>query len=316
MALISIVIPCYQSALNLPDLFEALNTMERSLQGEHRLEYIAVDDGSGDDTYSKLLEIQRTGLYNLAVVQLARNVGVHNALLAGFSKSEGECVIITPPDLQEPVDLIPKMITRWSEGALVVALVREGRKDSWAEHLSAWLFHRMIRRISLPELPWSGIGTGLLDKRVVQELLRMEEKNSNLIMQVVWLGHPLSIIPYVRSARRKGRSGWTWGKKMKLAVDSIVGFSYFPVRAITLTGLVFGLTAIAYAVVIAVDTLTTGNEVRGWSALMITLLLVSSFQMVALGILGEYLWRTLDATRKRPPYVIERLHDHRERPSD
>ncbi|MCB0764390.1 MAG: glycosyltransferase [Flavobacteriales bacterium] len=311
MPLLSIIIPCFNNGLEIDDAVAALRRMEQDLPESVAVEYIFIDDKSKDDTYERLVDVHNGMHDRSAVIRLTRNVGVYNALLAAFEHVHGDCVTVFPADLQEPVELIPRMYGHWVAGARLVLTARTRRKDGTMERLTSLVFHLMMKRIAMPGIPLSGFGTALVDRSVMMELMRMREKNSNTLLLISWLGHQPVVIPYDRSGRSKGRSGWSLSKKVKLFVDSVVAFSYAPIRFITWAGFLFGLIAFTYAIVVLVSALTGGVAVQGWSALMIVVLMATAFQMVALGILGEYLWRTLDTVRQRPPYIIDRLHDTR-----
>lgn len=316
MPLLTIIVPCYRNAANVHEAFERLRAMEADLIQGTRVEYIFVDDGSDDGTHAALKDVRSAHPERTVVIKLTRNVGVFNAVMSAFAHAKGDCITMFPPDLQEPVHLIPRMFAHWHSGIPVVMTVRMGRNDALAERLGSWVFHRIMRMMVAGQLPQGGYGTALLDRRVMEDLLRMGEKNSNTLLLLSWLGYPYAVVPYVREKRRRGRSGWSFTGKVKFFVDSIVAFSYFPVRAITLVGILLGLLTLGHAAAVLASALFDGVEVRGWSTLMMVVLLTSSFQMIALGVLGEYLWRTLDSVRKRPPYIVEQILDERRNPSD
>lgn len=300
--------------MNVREAFERLLAMEDSLPQDVMVEYVFVDDGSDDATHSVILEVCSLLPDRTVAIKLTRNVGVYNALLAAFTFTRGDCITVLPPDLQEPVELIPSMYGYWRSGVPVVASVRTDRNDGLLSRTASWIFHGLMRTLVSRSLPRGGYGTGLLDRRVVEDLKRMGEKNSNTLLLVAWLGYPHTIVPYVRAKRDKGRSGWSFAKKLKLFVDSTVAFSYLPVRLITAVGLLLGIAALVHAGVVLYSVHTGEAEVRGWPTLMLVVLLTSSFQTIALGMLGEYLWRTLDSVRNRPPYVIEQVLDTRATP--
>lgn len=148
----------------------------------------------------------------------------------------------------------------------------------------------------------------LFDKQLKEEVLNIQERNTNTVYLLAWLNYDFVSIPYVRRKREIGVSRWTMKKKIKLFIDSFVSFSFAPIRAITIAGLLLGIVAFLYALLIVISKIRGGIDVEGWSAMMVTFLFVSSFQMIGLGILGEYVWRALDASRKRPIYVVDQVH--------
>ena len=312
MDMLSIVVPCYRNEDNVLEAFDRLREMEHRLPTDVTVEYVFVDDGSDDGTYAALLKAQAMLPDRTALIKLTRNVGVYNALLAAFGHARGDCVAVIPPDLQEPVELIPGMFDHWRSGIPVIMTVRAGREDGLLERIGAWIFHRTMRLVVRRDLPSGGYGTGLMDRKVMEDLLRMGEKNSHTLLLLAWLGYPHLVVPYVRQKRERGRSGWSLTKKLKLFIDSGVAFSYLPVRLITLIGVGLGVLSLVYAATVLFSASVDGGAGgRGWPSLMIVLLLTSSFQMIALGVLGEYLWRTLDSVRARPPFVVERTLDER-----
>lgn len=307
MARLSVIIPCYYNEDNLPVTFGRLQGMELLLPAGTEVEYVFVDDGSGDGTWQALRDIHRAHPDRVVLVRLAGNVGSYNAILAGMIHATGDCSTVISADLQDPPELIPQMFAHWQKGIKLVMANRQRREEGLLKRLMAGLFHALIRRLALKNIPPGGFDFVLFDRKLQDEVVRMAEKNTNTLYLLPWLGYPYVTIPYVRQEREIGRSRWTLTKKVKLFIDSFIAFSFFPIRLISVSGLVLGLGALAYAGYILYARLTGHIEVEGWSALMLVLLVVGSFQMVALGILGEYLWRTLDAVRRRPPYVVDEV---------
>ena len=157
----------------------------------------------------------------------------------------------------------------------------------------------------MPGIPKGGFDFVLFDKQLKDEVVKMDEGNSNCMFLLAWQGFPYVSIPYTRQKREIGKSRWTMRKKIKLFIDSFVSFSFFPVRLISVAGIILGLLAIIYALFILAARISGHINVQGWSTMMIVFLFVSSFQMIALGIIGEYVWRNLDASRKRPNYIVD-----------
>jgi polyisoprenyl-phosphate glycosyltransferase len=307
MARLSVIIPCYFNEENLPVTFGRLQTMATTLPPGTELEYVFVDDGSGDMTWQVLQEIHQSHPGQVVLLRLAGNVGSYNAILAGMGHASGDCSTVISADLQDPPELIPQMYAHWQNGIKLVMANRQRREEGLFKRGFATLFHALIRRLALKNIPPGGFDFVLFDRKLQEEVVRMAEKNTNTLYLLPWLGYPYVTIPYVRKEREIGRSRWTLTKKVKLFIDSFIAFSFFPIRLITVSGLVLGLGAMVYALYIFYARLTGHIEVEGWSALMLVMLLIGSFQMVALGILGEYLWRTLDAVRKRPPFVVDEV---------
>jgi glycosyltransferase involved in cell wall biosynthesis len=307
MAKLSIIISCYYNELNIPITFSALIENEKNFPHLTEFEYVLIDDGSRDNTYKELLKIKSNYPEKVVVIKLAGNVGSYNALLAGMKYATGDCNSIISADLQDPVSLMPRMFEYWQKGVKLVLGNREDREDPILSKIFAKTFQYLIRKYALPNLPKGGFDYVLFDKKLKEEVLEMDEKNSNSLYLLVWLKYEYVAIPYKRLERKIGKSRWTLKKKIKLFVDSFVAFSFAPIRIITVSGFILAFVSFLYAIFILYNRLKDNIEVEGWTAMMLVFLFVSAFQMIAIGILGEYLWRTLDASRKRPNYVIDRI---------
>lgn len=307
MAKISIIIPCYYNELNLPATTAALLGNESSFPTGTQFEYVMVDDGSKDATLQELLKFKSANPDQVKVVKLSGNFGSYNAILAGMKHATGDCNVVIACDLQDPISLMPKMMNYWSAGSKLVIANRKDRHDPLLSKWFATFFQSMMRNFALPNLPQGGFDYVLFDRQLKDEVLAMDEKNSNSLYLLIWMKYDYVTIPYERMERKVGKSKWTFSKKMKLFIDSFVAFSYVPIRIITVLGFLLGFAALVYAGFILYLKLTGHIGIEGWSAMMLVFLVVSSFQMIGLGILGEYLWRSLDASRKRPNYVIEQV---------
>lgn len=307
MPKLSIIIPCYYNELNIPVTSKELIENEVNFPEDTTFEYVMVDDGSKDKTWDSLLEFKQAYPEKVKLIKLSGNFGSYNAILAGMHHATGDCNIIIAADLQDPISLMPKMLAYWQKGIKLVMGNREDRDDPYLSKLFAKTFQFLIRRYALPNLPKGGFDYVLFDKKLKEDVLAMDEKNSNSLYLLVWLKYEYVTIPYKRMERKLGKSRWTLKKKIKLFVDSFVAFSFAPIRIITVSGFVLGGIAIAYGLLILYNRLIGSIEVEGWTAMMLVFLFVSAFQMIAIGILGEYLWRTLDASRNRPNYVVDRV---------
>jgi glycosyltransferase involved in cell wall biosynthesis len=305
MSLISIVVPVFNNALSLPDLLERFQELAARNPND-QFEFIFVDDGSVDNSFSVLESfLQRES--RIQIVKLSRNFGSNAALLAGLGQTRGDAVAAIAADLQDPPELINDMLVDWRQGHKVVLAARQSRDDDFLTTLLADTFYSLFRRFAITTMPKHGFDFFLIDRHVRDLITNIQENNAYLMGLILWLGFSPKVVYYHRQAREKryGPSMWTIAKKIKYFLDSFVAFSYFPVRAASVIG--FGLSAIGliYAVIVIAERLTTSVQPEGWAALMIVVLLVSGVQMVMIGILGEYLWRNLDETRRRPRFIIE-----------
>jgi dolichol-phosphate mannosyltransferase len=307
MPKLSIIIPCYYNEHNIPVTSAALLENEVNFPPEVSFEYVMVDDGSKDGTFKALEAFKNKAPNKVKVVKLASNVGSYNAIMAGMSVATGDVNVMITADLQDPVELMPKMYEHWCRGYKLVIANREEREESFSKRLFANTFQWLMKNLALSNLPDGGFDYVLFDKSIREAIVQMDEKNTNSLYLMVWMGHEYVNIPYKRRERKIGKSRWTLKKKIKLFIDSFVSFSFFPIRAISVTGLILGIVALIYAMVVLISRFSGLIKVEGWTAMMVVFLFVSSFQMIALGILGEYVWRTLDASRNRPNYIIDKV---------
>lgn len=307
MSKISIIIPCYYNELNIPVTSIELLENEKNFPEGTEFEYVMVDDGSKDKTFEALQLFKKEYPSKVKIIKLSGNFGSYNAILAGMKYATGDCNVIIAADLQDPVTLMPKMFAHWQNGIKLVMGNREDRDDPLISKLFAKTFQFLMKKYALPNLPKGGFDYVLFDRKLKDEVLEMDEKNSNSLYLLIWLKYEYITIPYKRMERKIGKSRWTMKKKIKLFVDSFVAFSFAPIRIITVSGFILGAVAIIYALFIVYNRLIGNISVEGWTAMMLVFLFVSAFQMIAIGILGEYLWRTLDASRKRPNYVVDKV---------
>jgi dolichol-phosphate mannosyltransferase len=219
----------------------------------------------------------------------------------------GDGAVILAADLQDPPETIPQLVEKWRKGAQVVWAARDEREgESLPTRLLSRTYYALMRRFAEVQPPKNGADFLLLDRRVIEALRASPEKNTSLLSLIQWMGFNQDQISYTKAARSSGRSKWTVRKKLKLAVDSFVSFSYAPIRLASAFGLLFAFSGFVYAAVIAGRAIMLGSPVQGWASMMCVLLIVSGVQLVMLGIVGEYLWRTFDETRGRPRYIVEK----------
>ena len=312
---ISIVVPVYFNEPNLPDTVPQLLAVGEKLS-EYNLELVFVDDGSKDQSLAILLDYQERFPQQIKVVKLTRNFGTMAALQAGLIVASGDCVGVIAADLQDPPELFLEMTRHWEDGVKAIFAVRSDREESFLQKTFSNLYYALVRRFAVPGYPAGGFDFFLADRQVIDEVNKIHEKNTNLMTLVFWLGYQAVLIPYVRRKRTKGKSRWTLGKKIKLFVDTFASFSYFPIRLFSFLGIIYAILSFSYGVFIFIAWLTFGIEVQGWVPMMLVLTFTAGLQMTLLGILGEYLWRTLDESRGRPLFVIDTIYDETNKGSD
>lgn len=300
---LSIIIPVYYNEDNLKPLYEDIRRKIIDVI-DYDYEIVLVNDGSLDNSYAVMKELAKADKH-IKVVSLSRNFGSHAAILCGLAKCSGDCAVVKAADLQEPTELILEMVDRWKKGNNVVLAVREGREESKQQTLFANLYYTLVRKTALPNMPKGGFDVYLLDRKVINVLMALDEKNSALTGQILWGGFRTDKVYYTRLAREIGTSKWTLKKKIRLVTDTLFSFSTLPIKAVSLIGTCSFIGALIWAILVFIFKLSGLIEVSGWTTLFIFNLFSFGVIMLTLGILGEYLWRTFDASRNRPPYIIE-----------
>ena len=302
MSKISIVVPVYYNEDTLMDLYQDMKTKILGSIGEYEL--VFVDDGSGDDSWKIMNEIKELDEH-VRLVKLSRNFGEHAALLAGLSVCTGDCAVTKQADLQEDSTLILEMYESWKKGNKVVLAVRRSRDENAVKVFFANMYYAMVRKFVNKDMPVGGCDCYLIDRKVIEVLERLDEKNSSLTLQVLWTGFQTDMVYFDRRDREKGKSRWTFAKKFKLVLDSMMSFSYVPIRFMIGMGILFDIFALILLVSVLVEYFTKGVPILGWASLMCVILLGFGLILSMQGILGEYVWRTLDASRARPPFIID-----------
>ena len=304
MKKISIIVPVYYNQDNLLPLYVDLK--EKVLM-KLNMEYeiIFVDDGSKDKSYEVMQNIAKLD-ENIKNIKLSRNFGEHSALLAGLSQCTGDCAVRKAADLQEPSEMILDMIKKYEEGNEVVLAVRTDREEPISQKAFSNLYAFLMRKLALPNMPKGGFDTFLIDRQIIDLLVKMQERNTSLMSQILWAGFKIATVPYVRKKREIGKSKWTLSKKIKLVYDSLLSFSYFPIKMITMMGFFNFLISLIVLFFIIYKKATGLIDVEGYASIIMIMLMGFGIIMLSIGILGEYLWRTYDAARRRPPYIIEK----------
>ena len=302
MSKISIVVPVYWNSDTLMALYKDMEQKILHKLGDY--EIVFVDDGSGDNSWEIMNEIAAMDS-NVKLVKLSRNFGEHAALLAGLHYCTGDCAVTKQADLQEDSELILEMYDKWKEGNKVVMAIREERDDPALKKIFAGMYYALIRKFVMKDMPQGGCDCYLIDRQVIEVIEMLDEKNSSLTLQVMWVGFKRADVYFHRKAREEGESRWTFGKKIKLVIDSMMSFSYMPVRFMSSLGSLFFCASIIWAFIIILETIIKGVDVAGWASIMALILCSSGLIMLMLGMLGEYIWRALDESRNRPPFLVD-----------
>lgn len=304
---VSVVIPVYYNEGNLEPLYEDIKKKFIDVI-DYDYELVFVNDGSKDKSWDVLKEIAKKDS-NIRIFSLSRNFGAHAATLCGLAQSTGDCAIVKSADLQEPTELLHEMIAAWQKGNNVVLAVRNGRDESKRRIFFANSYYKLVQKTAFPQMPDQGFDVFLVDRKVVKVLNALDEKNSSVTAQVLWSGFKTEKVYYRRLAREIGTSKWTLKKKIRLVMDTLFGFTSLPITVVLNVGVFSMVGAIIWAIVVLVGKLAGNINTDGWTTLFIFQLFSFGVTMMTLGILGEYLWRTFDASRNRPPYIIEESNE-------
>ena len=298
----SIVIPCHNEAEVLDELVKRLVLVIN--QVNLTTEVILVDDGSKDSTWEKFLSIRERD-QRFKVIKLSRNFGHQAALTAGLDQSSGEVVLILDADLQDPPELLPKMLQLWSEGYDVVygqRLSREGETAS--KKLFAYLFYRTLIKITGLDIPPDAGDFRLIDRKALNALISLREKHRFIRGMVSWVGFKQTPIAYEREARFAGQSKYPFVKSLRLAVDAFTSFSVAPLRLATYLGI--GISGFAFLYILVVIALKImGISFSGYTSIMASILLLGGVQLFVMGIVGEYVGRVFEQGQDRPIYLIQ-----------
>jgi dolichol-phosphate mannosyltransferase len=303
---VSLVIPFLNEAENLPELVHQLNEYANSCG--FSIEAVLVNDGSTDESVQVLRDAVSS--VSIKLVCLSKNFGSHAAIRAGITQATGKYTMFFSADLQEPFSMIGKMYEKACEGYDIVIARKSAVQISWAERVFSSLSTSLFRKFAVPDFPKGGANNFLFSAKVRERICENVENNSSIHMQIVNMGYRRAIIDVALTKRYKGKSKWTFSKKVKLFIDSFVAFSYMPIRLISMLGIFMFLAGVIYALWIIIASLTGLVEFdAGFPTLISVLLLGFGLTNFALGIVAEYIWRTLDAARGRPVFIIDTVEE-------
>jgi glycosyltransferase involved in cell wall biosynthesis len=303
---ISVVVPAY----NEQEVLAAFHARLVAVMDQLRLgwEVVYVNDGSRDATLPQMLALKAADP-RVAVVNLSRNFGKEIALTAGLDHARAaEAVVVIDADLQDPPEVIPRLVDGWREGFDVVYAQRSERQgETWAKRATAHAFYRVMQRVGgKVHLPKDTGDFRLMSRRAVDALLRLREQHRFMKGLFAWVGFPAKAVLYERAPRAAGETKWNYWKLWNLSLEGITSFTVAPLKVATYLGLATAVFAVLYAVQVIVKTLIFGNQVAGYPSLMTVVLFLGGVQLMTLGIIGEYLARVFNETKGRPLYLVER----------
>ena len=300
--LVSVVVPAFNEEAVLPQFHRTITAALAGLP--YRFEIVYINDGSTDGTLGIIKQLRESD-EQITLIDLSRNFGKEIALTAGLQKAAGDAVVVIDADLQDPPELIPELIQEWQNGYDVVYAQRTHRKgESLLKRTTAHFFYRIIQRISKIEIPEDTGDFRILSRRAVNALNTFNEQHRFMKGLFAWIGYRQKAVKYQRDPRLAGETKWNYWKLWNFALDGITSFTIAPLKISTYLGLLTAASAFAYGIYMVIETLIYGNPVPGYPSLIVIVLILGGVQLTAIGILGEYLGRIFNETKRRPLYFI------------
>ena len=319
MKKVTIMVPCYNEEASLPLLYDALaKIMDKHC--EYLWEILLINDGSRDKTLQTIQQLHAKD-ERIAYIDLSRNFGKEAAMLAGFDYAQGDCVIIMDADLQHPPSQIPQMLQYWEEGYEDVYAKRISRgKESWLRKRLSLAFYHILQKTTRVEILPNVGDFRLLDRKCIDVLRSLRECERYTKGMFCWIGFKKKEIRFEQGDRVAGTSSWNYLSLLNLAIEGITSFTVAPLRISTLLGFVISAAALLYMCFIFAKTLIWGEPVQGFPTLMMAILFLGGMQLIAIGIIGEYVGRVFNETKRRPVYVVAEykgtIEDDTEKPQD
>lgn len=307
MKTVTILIPAYNEEAVLDKLYTRLNRLAEK-NTKYNFEFLFINDGSRDKTLQNIKEYAKKDS-RISYVNLSRNFGKEVAMLAGFDHATGDATVVIDADLQDPPELIPKMLEYWEEGfddVYAKRLSREG--ESWLKKTTSTVFYRILQKSTRVPIQVDTGDFRLLDKRCIDALKQMRESQRYTKGMFSWIGFKKKEITYNRDPRAAGETKWNYGKLINFAIDGITSFTTTPLRFSSYGGLLISLIAFVAIIVIVIKTLIFGDDVAGYPSLMAVVLFLGGVQLISIGIIGEYVGRIFNETKNRPVYFVEDYH--------
>lgn len=302
---LSIVVPMYNEGSNIEVFYNRITSVLNTIGDTY--EIVCVNDGSKDDTLLRLFKLHQQDS-RVKVIDLSRNFGKEIAMTAGLDYATGDAVIPIDADLQDPPELIPKLIEKWEEGYDVVYATRIEREGETAmKKFTAHLFYRLIKKLTPIDIPADTGDFRLMSRQVVNELKRLREHHRFMKGLFSWVGFQQTSVPYHREPRHAGKSSFNYWKLWNFAVEGITSFTFLPLQLSSYLGFVVASLSIIYAIYLTVRTLMFGNPVPGYTSLMVAILFFGGVQLMSLGVIGEYIGRIYNETKRRPLYVTREV---------
>ncbi len=309
--LVTILVPAYNEQEVLHMLYERLKNIMDNLSN-YRFEVLLVNDGSKDNTLTAMKEL-RSMDNRICYLNLSRNFGKETAMIAGLDYAKGDCVIIIDADLQDPPELIPDMLKLWEEGYDDVYAKRKSRKgESFLKKFTSKMYYKMLQSVTNIEIQKDTGDFRLLDRRCVEALKSIRESQRYTKGLFSWIGYNKKEILFDRDPRAAGKTKWNYGKLINLSIDGLTSFTTTPLRFAAVMGILVSLAGFIYMLAIIIKTIIYGIDVPGYSSTMVVILFLGGIQLIFLGVIGEYLGRTFNESKRRPIYFVERYNEEKE----
>ncbi len=303
MKKVSILIPAYNEEKSIPALYKALCGLMDDMKDQYLWEVLFVNDGSKDGTLDMILQLRQQDK-RINCVNLSRNFGKENAMLAGFDYVTGDCMVIMDADLQDPPQLIPQMLEYWEEGYQDIYAKRANRgKESWLRKSCSLLFYKILERSTRFDVLQNVGDFRLLDRTCIEALKKLRESERYTKGMFCWIGYRKKEIVFDRGDRVAGASNWNFISLLNLAIEGITSFTTAPLRLATMVGGVVSLLSFFALLFYLFKRLVLGDPIQGFTTLVCIILFLGGIQLVCLGIMGEYLGRIFNETKNRPPYL-------------
>ena len=303
---LSVVTPIYNEEESLEELYSRLSSTIQGITKD--FEIIFIDDGSTDKSLQKIIDFA-THDQRIKYISFTRNFGHQNAVMAGLNESQGKAVVIIDGDLQDPPELITELFEKYQEGYDVVFAQRQSRKgESLFKKVTAKVFYRLLKKLTSIEIP---IDTGdfrIIDRKVILNLKKMPEKNKFLRGQIAWMGYKSSHVLFNREERKHGKSGYSFYKMLKFALDGITGFSNAPLQLVTQLGFLISISTFFIILYALISHFVLHRTITGWTSLIISFSFIGGVQLLSIGIIGEYIGRINSNVIQRPDYIVDRTN--------
>jgi glycosyltransferase involved in cell wall biosynthesis len=298
--MLSCVVPCYNEASHLEAFVQALEKTVALLTPQW--EIIIVNDGSKD--HSREVALSLLSKNRIRYLEFSRNFGKEAALMAGIDHAKGDCVLLIDGDFQHPLEKVPEMAALWQEGyEMVYGVIVNRANESWAKKLGVKVFYSMLKHTEIP-IPQNAGDFRWLDRKVVNALKRLPERNRFMKGLYAWVGFKSIAMPFVPHEREGGQTSFNTRGLSRLALSGITSFSVMPLQVWTVSGAIISMLSVLYGIYVIIKTMVMGNDVSGWPTLTVAIMLFSGIQLFSIGVLGEYIGRIFNEVKQRPLYVL------------